>query len=438
MKLRNGIRNAYGKCDLPSNTIKRIKDGLRRLGLDAEYRPFGASRHLHWGQVWIDSIRIACEGKGLTPELAEASAYAELTERLSAGLFYPVFEEQVRFNMPALYNEATNRFLNYEWMPGYVHARQDDLENPLRIEDLLANEGHLTHQDIEHMKDCRMARHWVDGFSVIKEKTIKVPVNFVAYIHGSNGMAAGNTMEEAIIQASCEIFERHAQIQIIKPEKTVPTIDADSVDSSIIKDMIAFYEGSNVDIVIKDLSLEGLLPGIGVLFVNKNLRPDRLEHRMLTAGASFHSDEGLRRCLLEGVQGRETLRAPRPQLDKPVVAKSRINDLYMLMRCGVSMKDISFLEQGEIRTYKPLNIKDMLGEIEEIKRICRVFNTECVVLDHTHPVLNFPAVRVIIPGVSDFLPFLKKDVLVSEATSPSSTWRGEEFSKIMQSFFAVK
>jgi hypothetical protein len=110
----------------------------------------------------------------------------------------------------------------------------------------------------------------------------------------------------------------------------------------------------------------------------------------------------------------------------------------MLMRCGVSMKDISFLEQGEIRTYRRVEIQDVLGEIEEIKKICQLLNTECIILNHTHPVLDFPAVRVIIPRVSDFLPFLRQDILVSDATSPSSTWRGEEFSKIMQSFFVAK
>lgn len=438
MEFGNHVRNKYGKCDLPSNTIKRIKDGLQRLDLQAEYRPFGASPHLHWGQVWVDSIRIVCEGKGITPELAEASAHAELAERLSAGLFYPVFEEQVRFHLPALYNKQTNRFLNYEWMEGYVHAHQDDLENTLTIEALLKNESHLTRRDIEGIKASRMARDWVDGFSVTSGKTLKVPVNFVSYIHGSNGMAAGNTIEEAIIQASCEIFERHAQIQVIKPEKTVPTIDAGSVASPLIKEMIQFYEANNVDIVIKDLSFDGRLPGIGVLFINNNLKPDRLEHRMLIAGASFHSDEGLRRCLLEGVQGRETLKKPRPQLDKAVLPKSRIQDLYMLMRCGISMKDISFLEQGEMRDYRRVEIQDILGEIEEIKRICRLLNTECIILNHTHPVLNFPAVRVVIPGVSDFLPFLRQDILVSDATSPSSTWRGQAFSKIMESFFVSK
>jgi len=140
MKFQNFIRNEYGKCDIPSNTIKSIQDGLKKLGFEVEYHPFRVSDNIYWGRIWIDSIRIVCNGKGITPELAEASAYAELAERFSGGMFYPVFEEQVRFNIPALYNEETSRFLNYEWMEGYVYSHQDDLENPLKIEDLLANE----------------------------------------------------------------------------------------------------------------------------------------------------------------------------------------------------------------------------------------------------------------------------------------------------------
>ena len=38
----------------------------------------------------------------MTPELAKASAHAELAERFSVVvLVYQAFEEQVRFNMPA-------------------------------------------------------------------------------------------------------------------------------------------------------------------------------------------------------------------------------------------------------------------------------------------------------------------------------------------------
>ena len=437
MKFQNYVRNEYGKCDLPSNTIRRIKDGFRKLELNVEYSPFKVSDNIYWGQIWIDSIRIVCNGKGITPELAEASAYAELAERFSAGLFYPVFEERVRFNIPALYNEETTRFLNYEWMDGYVHAHQDELEeSTLRIEDLLANERHLKDTDIEHIKNSRMARHWVDGFSITREETVKVPVNFVTYIHASNGMAAGNTMEEAMIQASCEIFERHAQIQTIKPEKIVPSIDPDSVNNVVIKDMIKFYHGNNVHVIIKDLSLGGVLPCIGVLFINHNLPPDRLEHKILIPGVSFNMDEGLTRCFTESMQGRETLLAPRPQLDKPLVHRSRVNNFYLLMKCSISPKDISFLEKGEIGAYRNTEIKDVFSEIQELKKICNHFNTDCILLNHTHPVLNFPVIRVIIPRISDFLPFLNQDILVSEATRPSATWRGQRYRKIMQSFFA--
>ncbi|MCK4425539.1 MAG: hypothetical protein KAV69_02245, partial [Deltaproteobacteria bacterium] len=140
-------------------------------------------------------------------------------------------------------------------------------------------------------------------------------------------------------------------------------------------------------------------------------------------------------CFTESMQGRETLLTPRPELDRPVVHRSQVNDYYMLMKCSISLKDISFLDQGETRTYKNIKINDILSEIKEIKRICEEFNTDYILLNHTHPVLNFPVVRVVIPRISDFLPFLRQDVLVSGPTRPSAAWRGEEFKKIMQSFF---
>ena len=437
MEFQNCIRNEYNKCDIPSNTIKRIKNGLQKLDLESEYYPFRVSDNIYWGRVWIDSIRIVCNGKGITPELAEASAYAELAERFSAGLFYANFEERVRFNIPALYNQKTRSFLNFEWMDGYVNAHQDDLqENHIKIEDLLANERHLTEKDVGNIKNSRMAGHWIDGFSIISEETIKVPVNFVTYIHASNGIAAGNTIEEAMIQASCEIFERHAQIQIIKHEKTVPTINPDSINNALIRDMIKFYQQKNVETMIKDLSLDGLLPCIGVLFTNHNLSPGRLEHKILIPGVSFNMDEGLTRCFTESMQGRETLSMPRPQLDKPLIHKSRVNNFYLLMKCSISPKDISFLEGGAVKEYSNKKIKDVSGEIKEIKKICKIFNTDCIILNYTHPILNFPVVRVVIPQVSDFLPFLNQDILVSNETKPDTTWRGARFDNIMQSFFA--
>ncbi|MBW2107427.1 MAG: YcaO-like family protein [Deltaproteobacteria bacterium] len=436
MEFQNCVRNAFGKCDLPACTVRRIKDGFKRLGLHPEYASFRVSDNIYWGRVWIDAIRIVCVGKGVTPELAEASAYAELAERFSAGLFYPVFEEQVRYNVPALYDGPTRRFLHGEWMNGYVRAHQDDLDNALTLEALLENERHLNPEDIKDIKNSRMAQHWVDGFSILQDRMLKVPVNFVTYIHASNGLAAGNTLEEALIQASCEIFERHAQIHTIKPERVVPSVDPASIAHPVIENMIAFYRKNRVSVVIKHLCPEGVLPVLGVLFINKNLPADRLEYRILIAGASFHSDEAITRCFTEGMQGRKSLESPRPELDRPVVPASRVDNYYLLMKCGICPKDIGFLEQGEQISYQATTCPDVLSEIEAIRAICKKLDTDCILLDLTHPVLDFPVVRVIMPGVSDFLPFLRPDILVSKATRPSAVWRGEEFIGVMESFFS--
>jgi ribosomal protein S12 methylthiotransferase accessory factor len=435
MHFQNYVRNEYNKCDTPENTVHRIQQGFNRLGLDPEYAGVRVSDFLFWGRAWIDSLQIVCEGKGISPKLAEASAYAELTERLSAGLYYPVFEEQIRFHLPGIYGPDTIRFLNYEWMEGYVRAHQTELDKAVTIEELLRREGHLHSSDLAEIRDCEMSRHWVDGYSLLREEIVKVPVKFVAYIHGSNGIAAGNTIEEAMLQASGEILERYAQISIIKPETIVPSIDPASVNFDLIHQMIAFYARFNVGVTLKDLSFDGTLPVIGVLYTNRNLPPDRLEHRSLIAGASFNMEEALARCFTEGMQGKKTLLSPRPQFDRPVVPRSQVRDFYTLMRCGISPTDISFLNEGKMTGFRPWRKKDILEEIEGLKEIVRGLGTDCIVLNHTHPVLEFPVVRVVIPGISDFLPFLPPTILTDEKTKPATAWKGEAFKRIMQSFF---
>ncbi len=435
MQLKNQVRNAYGKCDQPENTINRIHNGLNALKLKAEYSGVKAAEQIYWGRIWIDDLQIVCEGKGITPKLAEASACAELVERMSAGLFYPVFEEQVRHHLPVLYNRETRKFLDFAWMDGYEQAHQDELGNPLRIEDLLGHQSQLGANDLQEIKDSRMARNWVDGYSIINEKAVKVPINLIHFIHGSNGMAAGNTIEEAIIQASCEIFERWAQINTIKPEKSHPTINPQSIDSELIREMIEFYNKHGVRVVIKDLSFDGVLPVIGVLYINENLPSNLLEHQILIPGASFNTLEALSRCFTEGVQGRETLYKPRPQFNKQIQPGSRVSNYYMLMRCGLSPKDISFVQKGEQQSFKNEQAPDLLSEIGRIRDLCEKFSTDCIILDHTHPVLQFPVVRVVIPGISDFLSFLPPEILTAKQTKPSRPEGGHVFDRIMRSFF---
>ncbi|WP_027370015.1 YcaO-like family protein [Desulfovermiculus halophilus] len=436
MQLTNRVRNEFYKCDVPDNTLDRIQNGLDRLGLAAQYSGVQASKGLYWGRVWIESLHLICEGKGKSSRLAKTSAYAELAERLSAGLYYPAFEEQVRFHLPALYEARTRDFLNYAWMDGYVQGHQDHIQGPLiRIEDLLSGQTHLRPDQVQEIKDSEMAGHWVDGYSLLQEQKVKVPMKFAAYIHGTNGIAAGNVLEEALVQAACEVFERHTQIRVVRGEDQVPSIDPESIEDESVHEMLAFYAANNVQVTLKDLSFGGLFPVLAAVYTNRNLPPDRLEYRTFIPGAAFHSREALSRCFTEGIQGKKSLQAVRAQLDQPVRPKSEVNSYYLLMKCGVSPTDVSFLDRGEMCQYREWKARDMAEELASIKDICRRLDTDCIVLDHTHPVIGFPVVRVIMPGISDFLPFLPGDVLTSERTKPSTAWKGEEYKRIAASFF---
>lgn len=73
----------------------------------------------------------------------------------------------------------------------------------------------------------------MEPFNTINgEKTKYFPVSVLDVLFGTNGMAFGNTLEEAKTQALSEVFERYCNKEIINKEIIMPQIPA---DGSILK-----------------------------------------------------------------------------------------------------------------------------------------------------------------------------------------------------------
>lgn len=430
MEFANCTRNEYGKCDVPENTIKRIKDGLRQVGVRVDWgRRYQVSERIFWVGLYSSSLGMSAVGKGVSPQLAEASAYAEFVERLS----YPTHWNTLHYN--SVCTAIGKRFQSYEWVEGYVKCVQDELENPLGIEDLLASQAFLTSEDFECIKGSEAAQHWVDGYSLGRQERVKVPITFVGSINGSNGLAAGNTLAEAVVQASCEVFERYAEIHVIKPEAVIPTVDLDSViglgsrRARMIADMVDVYGENDIDVLIKDMSFDGLLPCIGVLFVNRGLPPNHIEYRILQPAASFDLEEALTRCFTERMQGRMNFGCSPESVDRVVV--DEVSNYELLLRARISEKDISLVEDGEVRSFRnSYQADDLFEELEEIKGICQKLDTDCIVVDLTHPVLRFPVVRVIMPKVSDVISYH-----IPEPRGRFVERPGQKQGEIMETFF---
>jgi len=442
MILKSSPRNELGKCDEPSNTIRRISEGFARLGIDdISFRTMEegvwAQKGLYWGWCETYKLRTRATGKGTSPELCSASGHAELAERFSA-YFYRAHVDHVHVGYLMDNADIIRQHFRYSFLSGYVKAHQDELENAVRIEDILQTIGSLTPAELEAIKAAENNRHWVDAYSLLTGRTVKVPLMLVRYTCGTNGIAAGNTLEEAIVQAACEVFERYAMRQVID-RVTVPTIELDSVPEPTIRRRVESFARENFHVIIKDFSQGGLLPVVGILTINGNVLPTSVEHRIVQLGSSFNRQEALMRCFTERSQGRVNYQPLQKYAKATCIPAAQVSDYYCLLTDRVTDADISYLEQGESVAWPTTpTFTDCLEEIVEIKRICGQLGTDCLIVDHTHPVLQFPVVRVIIPGISDVMPYYPPMLKTREKLSTlieNSCEYERTVVRLMQSFY---
>ena len=86
---------------------------------------------------------------------------------------------------------------------------------------------------------------------------------------GSNGMAAGNTMNEAIFQGTCELFERYSAALVYYNRLTPPTIPFSVIEKRAPKifKVIEDLQELGYKVIIKDFSINSQYPSVGVILI---------------------------------------------------------------------------------------------------------------------------------------------------------------------------
>jgi ribosomal protein S12 methylthiotransferase accessory factor len=213
-----------GKDAPLEESIQRMSQGLKDLGFDIE--------EVSWlnpvPHVWSLHIRdrncqlLCTNGKGATPEAALASALGEFYERLSTNFFFADYY---------LGQEIAER----EWVH-YPDERWFPASAGQWPEGLL-DQNSRNHYDPDEELSADMlvdlnsgrADRGVCALPFVRqsdEETVWFPVNVLGNLYVSNGMAAGNNLYEARVQALSEIFERHIKNTIISSGITLPRIPA--------------------------------------------------------------------------------------------------------------------------------------------------------------------------------------------------------------------
>ncbi len=390
MNLKSCKKLECGRCVPPEVTIARL-EGVLSEKYDYWMWEEEVAQHLYWAAMFIEGLDFRAMGKGISQLFSKAGALAEGAEFLTA--------------------------LNIEGLPGYIEGHQDEIEDALEIETLLSHVD-LSESTLAAIKHSPDAQFWVDGSSLLDGRNIKVPINYVQLISGPNGKAAGNEIEEAIVHATNEVFERRAHITVLKNRMVVPTIDMSTITHPLILEHIAFLQNKGIEITLKDLSFDGNLPCIGAYFVDPNIPEDYQFRHFFKVGASFSMEDALIRTFTEYTQGRkrdEFIDGSKDEQDRILNYDFRSlktqpdscdNFLSTFMFGFVPYRNADFLTAGDIVPFnKGVHYEDCLDDIERAKEVCQTLGKDYIVVDFTDPEIGFPVVQIIIPGYSDVLPF---------------------------------
>ncbi|HDD45368.1 MAG TPA: tetratricopeptide repeat protein [Candidatus Desulfofervidus auxilii] len=307
-------------------------------------------------------------GKGITPEQAQASALMELVERYSGFSF------------------LKKNFL----IDSFIKIK----EKAIPIENLLLPLPFLFRQNIFVEKLRNVSLCWIEAYNLIKNKKFLFPLPWFYRIYGTTGWAAGNSLEEAILQAICEIVERHCVSIVMEERLEVPTIKIDSINSSLIQELLKKISDAGIELFIKDFSLGLGIPTIAVIAHDPSPPTPTLKV-YAAAGTHLNSNFALIRALIEFTQHRAQI------IYRELIQKRPGGPTYCFLRFK-DLKDANFLIKGDKIPFSNLpsfSHPDFKVEIEYILNLISQRGFEVFVIETTHPSIQLPSVIVTIPGV---------------------------------------
>lgn len=229
------------------------------------------------------------QGKGATVTAAKVSGLMESIERYHAEFIPP-----------------PTQFASYAAMREAAPVVESD-------ELAVRNERHFR----EDMK-----RGWVQGLDVLNKSAIWVPheiVHFATAEHfspdhyfasASTGLAAGNTLSEAILHGICEIIERDGSTlwRLRLPQtQNRSRIDLATIDDPLCKDLIAQIERAGAHVAVWNTTNEVRVASF-ICRIAESEGADPTPYELLDA-AGCHPARGvaLARAILEAAQGRATM-----------------------------------------------------------------------------------------------------------------------------------
>lgn len=404
-----------GKDAALEDSITTFQQKLSALGFNIEE----ASWLNPVPNVWSVHIRdkdcpqCFTNGKGASKKAALASALGEYFERLSTNYFFADYYLGRHL--------AESKFVHYpseKWFP-----IEDENRLPIGILDDNLLHHYDPHNELtpELLIDLQSGNYQrgIVAMPYVRQSdqhTVYIPQSIIANLYVSNGMSAGNTLNEARVQGLSEVFERYVKNKIIADAISLPLIPAEviarypSIQASIQK-----LEEEGFPILSYDASLGGKYPVICVILLNPNNGTC-----FASFGAHPNFQVAFERTVTELLQGRSLkdldVFTP-PSFNNEDVAEHANLETHFIDSSGLISWDL-FRNNAD---YEFVDW-DFSGTTEqEYNRLIDIFRAEgkeIYIMDYRH--LGVYACRIIVPGMSDIYP---ADDLIYANNNMGMEWR---------------
>jgi YcaO-like protein with predicted kinase domain len=258
--------------------------------------------------------------------------------------------------------------------------------------------------------DVDAAIYWVQGFDLQHEEPCWVPAEIVHtdytlpldgyFLAGSNGLASGNHLVEAIGAAICELVERDA-VAVWNASgirvRAQRALDIGSVDDADCLGLLAKYGEAGIAVRLWDVTTDiGIAAFVCDLRDPATAEPRRLRH---FHGAGCHPDRAiaLTRALTEAAQTRLTYIAGirddllPSEYEEPPTAE--VVDALLDALCQES-------EPRSFREAPTYAADDLVSDLHwELERLRSAGIKRVIAVDLTRPDFEIPVVRLVIPGL---------------------------------------
>ena len=363
----------------PEETIKIATRKLKHFWHGAFY---GLQEIGSFDTIGLPVYRVSCLrnynewGKGITIEQSKASAVMERVERISSAAPFRDKIDAVKSTFNQLNQDAFSRkdfgLLNMHYVL-YGEDKIDDIE-----------------------------MDWVKSQSLINDKNYSVPAQEVYLNHSnpkfadslcSNGLASGNTIEEAIVQAVCEVIERHIFHKIYFNFPKVKQIDLQTVENPELKRVIEQLKSMGFEIIANDLSDNWKLSTVSTFIYHP--KEQVIFNSYLKVGTSTDPEIAIIRAITEFAQNRAVF-IHRANYKKDAEGFFHGASEGVLEQYKWATEDDNMVSIKDITNISKNDFKE---EIEIIIKDAKEKGYDLLVYDLTHSKINIPVVRVMVPGL---------------------------------------